>query len=236
MARNRDLSTDPTNLAAMWKLAKPIYLELKEQTGLSDMALAGMLGNMAQESTFNPKAKKGDFSGYFQNSSNIVKWVIKNFGGYDHEHQIKYIVSGLAGTLPQNNEGLWLQERFNEYVNGINNINSVADAVALWEKSYEKSKKQNLRERINYGNYIYQQIMKEGLGTQQPQAQSITRKGPRQELSKPVEPSDQTGIYNRQYYPGPTPSDINYPVRKRPSQTGLEQYYNGGKLIKKWVN
>lgn len=229
MARSRDLSTDPNNLAAMWKLAKPIYIELKEQTGLSDMALAGMLGNMAQESTFNPNAKSGDYSGYFQNSSNIVRWIIKNFGGYNHEHQIKYIVSGLAGTLPQNNEGLWLQERFNDYTKGLNGINSVPDAVALWERSYEKSNNQNLRQRINYGNYIYQQILKEGSPKQQYKPQQKT---PRQ---KTVEPSDQTGVYNKQY-PRITPTNVNYPVRKRHTEKGLAAYYNGGKLIKKWIN
>ena len=229
MARSRDLSTDPNNLAAMWKLAKPIYIELKEQTGLSDMALAGMLGNMAQESTFNPNAKSGDYSGYFQNSSNIVRWIIKNFGGYNHEHQIKYIVSGLAGTLPQNNEGLWLQERFNDYTKGLNSINNVSDAVALWERSYEKSNSQNLRQRINYGNYIYQQILKEGSSKPQYQSQQKT---PRQ---KTIEPSDQTNVYNKQY-PKITPTNVKYPVRKRPAEKGLAAYYNGGKLIKKWVN
>ena len=158
--KKRDLSTDPNNLAAMWQLAKPIYKELK-QTGLSDIALAGILGNMAQECTFDPKAEyKGHF-GYLQNTQDIVNWVVKHFGGYEHNHQMNFIIAGLTGTLPRVNEGLWLQDRFNEYVKNVQNINDVSKAVTLWEDAYEKSNRQNLRERINYGKYIYKQILNE---------------------------------------------------------------------------
>jgi len=40
------LSRDPTNLKLMWKKAQKIYKELKV-TGLSDIVIAGILGNMA---------------------------------------------------------------------------------------------------------------------------------------------------------------------------------------------
>jgi len=84
MAR-KDLSKDPANLQAMWKKAKRFYNELK-RTGLSDTVIAAILGNIAQESSFDPKARVGSYTGYIQNQKEIVNWVIKHFGGYDHAH------------------------------------------------------------------------------------------------------------------------------------------------------
>lgn len=176
MAR-RDLSTDPTNLKAMWSKAKKFYQELK-RTGLSDIAISAILGNMAQESSFNPKAKAGSYSGYIQNQKEIVNWVIKHFGGYDHIHQMNYLIAGLTQKLPDkiSQWGKELNKRFNTFLQGLTNNISVAQATKLWEASYEKSGGQELQKRINYANYFYNQIINENKQTNQPKKPAVKRK------------------------------------------------------------
>ena len=159
MAR-KDLSKDPINLQAMWRKAKKFYYELKK-TGLSDTVIAAILGNIAQESSFDPKARAGSHTGYIQNQKEIVNWVIKHFGGYDHIHQMNYLIAGLTQKLPDkiSQWGKELNTRFNTFLQGLTNNISVAQATKLWETSYEKSGGQALQQRINYANYFYKQIL-----------------------------------------------------------------------------
>lgn len=156
----KDLSKDPTNLQAMWRKAKKFYYELKK-TGLSDTVVAAILGNIAQESSFDPKARAGNYSGYIQNQKEIVNWVIKHFGGYDHIHQMNYLIAGLTQKLPDkvSQWGKELNTRFNTFLQGLTNNITVAQATKLWENSYEKSGGQALQQRINYANYFYKQIL-----------------------------------------------------------------------------
>ena len=166
MAR-KDLSTDPINLKSMWGKAKKFYKELK-QTGLSDIAIAAILGNMAQESSFNPRARAGSHHGYIQNQKEIVNWVIKNFGGYDHSHQMRYLIAGLTKKLPEvtSQWGRELNSRFTTFLSGLTKNITVAQATKLWETSYEKSGGQALQQRINYAKYFYNQIINESKPTQ----------------------------------------------------------------------
>lgn len=165
MAR-KDLSKDPTNLQAMWRKAKKFYYELKK-TGLSDTVVAAILGNIAQESSFDPKARAGSYSGYIQNQKEIVNWIIKHFGGYNHIHQMNYLIAGLTQKLPDkvSQWGKELNTRFNTFLQGLTNNITVAQATKLWENSYEKSGGQSLQQRINYANYFYKQILEENKTT-----------------------------------------------------------------------
>lgn len=153
------LSRDPTNLKLMWKKAQKIYKELKV-TGLSDIVIAGILGNMAQESSFNPKAKSGIHTGYIQNQPEFVKWITQYFGGYDHKHQMNYLIAGLTNKLPdiKSSTGVQLYNRFTAFLSGAKKVKSVADATTLWEDAYEISHGQEIQARINYANYFYKQI------------------------------------------------------------------------------
>ena len=250
----RDLSRDPANLAAMWRKAIPIYQELK-QTGLSDIALAAILGNMAQESSFDPNATSasGTYRGYVQNSKDIVRWITQNFGGYNHQHQMKYLVAGLTGKLP-NAQSTWgneLRNRFNSFVTGMQRNIDVPRAVRLWESSYEKSGGQQLTQRINYANYFYNQIQSL---PQKPTTTKVQKTQKPQTTSYPqVEQTDaikskQPVIIQDKYlknhtiqesYSSNQSQNTRYPVRKRQQNVDLQQYYNGGKLLKRysqWVN
>lgn len=259
MAR-RDLSTDPTNLKAMWSKAKKFYQELK-RTGLSDIAISAILGNMAQESSFNPKARAGSYSGYIQNQKEIVSWVIKNFGGYDHIHQMNYLIAGLTQKLPDkiSQWGKELNKRFNTFLQGLTNNISVAQATKLWEASYEKSGGQELQKRINYANYFYNQILNEKKQVNQPKKPIVKQKNkavaqqvpqinfPQETVTTEYPQQEYTAQTNYTSNNMPLFFDFkNYQLDQEPISQNAQQattefdlplfatnYKNGGKLIKR---
>lgn len=259
MAR-KDLSTDPINLKAMWTKAKKFYQELKK-TGLSDIAIAAILGNIAQESSFNPKARAGSYSGYIQNQKEIVNWVIKNFGGYDHIHQMNYLIAGLTQKLPDkiSQWGKELNKRFNTFLQGLTNNISVAQATKLWESSYEKSGGQELQKRINYANYFYDQILNEKKQVSQPKKPKLKQKNkvvaqqipqinyPQEILTMDQSQPEYTAQTNYTNNNLPLFFDFkNYQFDQEPVSQNAQQattefdlplfatnYKNGGKLIKR---
>lgn len=222
----RDISTDPVNLKAMWRKAQIVYNELKS-SGLSDVAIAAILGNIAQESAFDPNAGTGKYSGYIQNQKEIVNWIKKNFGGYAHSHQIKYLLAGLTNKLPETTS-LWgkeLNKRFNDFIKGLTNAITVEQATKLWESSYEKSGGQQLQKRINYANYFYKQI------------QNNKNK---KKSSKLTEETNQT-LNNQYNFQFPEYISQNEEPQKSIEEVKTDfdlpllatQFRNGGKLIKR---
>ena len=256
----RDLSTDPINLKAMWQKAQKIYLKLK-QVGLSDVIIAAVLGNIAQESSFDHNARVGKHSGYFGNQTEIENWIIKNFGGYTDVHQTNYLIAGLTGKLPDI-KSLWgrdLKNRFDKFIKGITKNTSVAQATKLWEASYEKSGGQELQKRINYANYFYNQIINENKQASQSKKPAIKQKNKvvTQQVPQINFPQEiLTMEYPQQEYTAQTNYTSNnlplffdfkdYQFNQEPISQNAQQattefdlplfatnYKNGGKLIKR---
>ena len=154
------LSRDPANLEAMWGRALPFYKQLKVE-GFSNEIIAAVLGNMAMESSCDATADSGSHSGFFGNQREIKNWIIKNFGGYNSNHQMNYLIAGLKGTLPDT-KSLWgddLYKRFNKFMQSSKNTTNISRLSDYWEKYYEKSGGQELQARRNYANYFYKQIL-----------------------------------------------------------------------------
>lgn len=237
----RDLSTDPVNLSAMWKKAKKIYTKLKK-AGISDIIIAAILGNIAQESSFNHKARLGKHSGYFGNQPEIENWIIKNFGGYDDIHQTNYLIAGLTGKLPDN-KSIWgkdLKDRYDKFLNGVTKNTSVAQATKLWEDTYEKSGGQSLQQRINYANYFYNQIQQLNGYKQSKTSDKLNKDQSLPKWANPDFSKSTKQTNNSNYNFTLDNSDIEYPtynLNDVKTEFDLPIYAstfkNGGKLIKK---
>lgn len=151
---------DPdANNKAMFNKALPFYEEMISW-GIDPMTAIGILGNMAQESSFVPTASYREHYGYIQNQTSIRDFIRKQYGGYGHKEQMQYIRDGLKGKLRGQNTptGFQLQQRFNDYINNIGKVKTPAEAAALWEDSYEKSGEQNMKERQGYASYFYDRL------------------------------------------------------------------------------
>lgn len=167
---------DPNaNNRAMWSKAKPFYDEMLSW-GIEPVAALGILGNMAQESSFLPTASNGTHHGYIQNQTSIRDFIKKQYGGYGHKEQMQYIRDGLAGKLKgqDTSMGQQLQARFNAYTTAVNGVNDPARAAYLWESTYERSGGQNNRARQNYANYFFQQARPFNVPSKYTPAQSNT--------------------------------------------------------------
>lgn len=148
--------------AYLWNLAKPFNQELLN-IGLKPAAIAGILGNIGLESGFNKNATNGTHHGYLQNSTDIRNWIAspKQYGGYDHEQQLQYLIDGLTGNLKGANTqyGRMLNARFKNYLNAVKDVVDPIEAARLWEKYYEISGGQSMAEREEYSKYFYDQMM-----------------------------------------------------------------------------
>lgn len=140
----------------MTKKAAPIYQRFID-AGISPVAASGVLGNMALESSLNPKASNKTHWGYLQNDSTIHDHLKKYYNGDSHESQIQFIIDGLQGKLKGNNTsvGKMIQSRFNRYNKAVKDSVDPQYAAEMWDKYYEISGGQALNKRKNYAHTFF---------------------------------------------------------------------------------
>ena len=159
--KSQKLSKAERQNRVMWSLGQPFYKEMRLwNTGLSDVALAGILGNIALESGFNPEATNTTHHGYLQNQNTIRDYIVKYYGGYGHKEQMQYLHDGLIGKLKGGNTsmGKQMQKRFNNYISAVKDVADPVKASQLWEKYYEISGGQAMGARQQYAKHFYDQI------------------------------------------------------------------------------
>lgn len=159
--------SNTSNEARLWDRGQHHYKEMSAWgTGLSDIALAGILGNVGLESGFIPTATNGSHHGYLQNDNSIRDFIVKHYGGYGHKQQMQYLHDGLTGRLRggSTGQGKALQRRFNRYINAVKNVTDPVKAARLWEQYYEISGGQAMRDRERNAQYFYDQISSSGPG------------------------------------------------------------------------
>ena len=165
--KSQKLSKTERENRAMWAKGQPFYKEMRLwDTGLSDVALAGILGNMGLESGFIPTASNGTHHGYLQNENSIRDYIVKYYGGYGHKQQMQYLQDGLRGKLKGSSTsmGKQLQRRFNNYTSAVKNVTDPIKASQLWEKYYEISGGQAMGARQRYAKHFYDQMSASGPG------------------------------------------------------------------------
>lgn len=140
----------------MTKRAAPIYQRFID-AGISPIAASGVLGNMALESSLNPKASNKTHWGYLQNDSTIHDHLKKYYNGDSHESQVQFIIDGLQGKLKGNNTsvGKMIQSRFNRYNKAVKDSVDPQYAAEMWDKYYEISGGQALNKRKNYASTFF---------------------------------------------------------------------------------
>lgn len=140
----------------MTKKAAPIYQRFID-AGISPIAASGVLGNMALESSLNPKASNKTHWGYLQNDSTIHDHLKKYYNGDSHESQIQFIIDGLQGKLKGINTsvGKMIQSRFNRYNKAVKDSVDPQYAAEMWDKYYEISGGQALNKRKNYAHTFF---------------------------------------------------------------------------------
>lgn len=229
------------DLETFWNRLKDVYEYFKSR-GISDEIAAGILGNVARESSGfwdnivnKIKDKKGNiryFYGGVQNEQLTYDWVKANYGGYTKKHQIQYLADGLLGKLPEvkSKRGNLLNTRFTEFMNKAKNIKSPSQIAYLWESIYELSGKSQLDERQQCAEYFYKQMQK-----------SKTKQGKKTKSNKTSELQFPNYDIYQQFYPeqftAEQPNDQQYEADNLKSEFDLPllatQFRNGGKLIKK---
>lgn len=159
--KSQKLSKAEIENRAMWAKGQPFYEEMSLwNTGLSDVALAGILGNIGLESGFDYKSTKGTHHGYLQNQDSIRDYIKKYYGGYGHKEQMQYLRDGLTGKLRGRDSsiGKQMQARFDGYIKAVANVTDPIVASQLWEQHYERSKGQAMGKRQRYAKYFYEQL------------------------------------------------------------------------------
>lgn len=123
---------------------KAIYLmkRLQNELNLTKEQAAGVAGNIAQESGFNPHGKPGDRGV----ALGIAQWHPDRRRGIDltkmsYEDQVSYLIKELQ-----------TERTFNTYggLNKLRQMKTASDAAAFIDRAYERSSGEHRRQRQSY--------------------------------------------------------------------------------------
>lgn len=134
--------------SSTYKNAKKIFNLLTKKMGFSGAGAAGVLGNFAIESSFNPQASNGTHFGIAQWSQDRLN--AGNMKGYD------------SSTLTFDNEMKLMQKELNgSYKNAkdkVGHATSVKDAADQWDALYEQSGGASDGQREDAAQFFYKEF------------------------------------------------------------------------------
>ncbi len=121
--------------------------------GCSPAAAAGIMGNIEQESSFNPRCG-GSHKGLFQISRyhmRKLKKLAKRNGTkwYDVETQLEYGTKQMSAEIKTYTRYTW---------NSFRNLKSPAKAAKVWEKGVERAGCPMMANRIKYAKKYYKRF------------------------------------------------------------------------------
>lgn len=158
-ASNQSATAYPKELAAHISTEGLADIWNKLDKSLTAQQKAGILGNMAVESQFNPNAVYGQYKGLVQMSSQLRAMFKKYYGDFTADNQIKYINDFVTGRTPSQfakssddwkyNMGYWQDL----YVKGDHRT-AGASAETFMDR-FERPGKKSTRERRKYAELIY---------------------------------------------------------------------------------
>lgn len=152
------MASGNSNEAKAWNFFK--------SQGFNDNAVAGILGNLKQESNLNPNAKQyggGPGRGIAQWSvggrwDQLVKWAKANKKNeWDLQTQLEYLLLEINGSGNVDKTGFQLLNKKFGGMAGFKNSANVETAMKIFEKSYERAGKPNYDNRLKYANQYKQQ-------------------------------------------------------------------------------
>lgn len=134
--------------SSSYKNAKKIFNVLTKKMGFSGAGAAGVLGNFAIESSFNPQASNGSHFGLAQWSQSRLN--AGNMKGYD------------PSTLTFDNEVKLMQSELNGAYKSakdkVGHATSVQDAAVQWDSLYEQSGGASDDKRIAAAQFFYKEF------------------------------------------------------------------------------
>lgn len=160
----QNASTLPANTGG--SAANAIADDLRSRYGLNDTQIAGVLGNLQQESGLKPNVNQGGAegapSGNFADD-NANGWGLAQWGGarkqgeiaYAHQHNLD------PGSLDAN-IGYMNQELDGPYsktISDLKNTTNVSQAAQVWDTDYEQATDPQMDNRLQYA----QNFLNEGL-------------------------------------------------------------------------
>ncbi|WP_322082392.1 phage tail tip lysozyme [Burkholderia sp. BCC1972] len=160
----QNASTLPANTGG--GAANAIADDLRSRYGLNDTQIAGVLGNLQQESGLKPNVNQGGAegapSGNFADD-NANGWGLAQWGGarkqgeiaYAHQHNLD------PGSLDAN-IGYMNQELDGPYsktISDLKNTTNVSQAAQVWDTDYEQATDPQMDNRLQYA----QNFLNEGL-------------------------------------------------------------------------
>lgn len=143
-----------TEASKYLKEARQIYNKLRA-AGYSHIEAAGVLGNIMQESRFQPTATNGSHWGYTQNDKNIKGIIERTYGNYNPESQIKFLIDGYKGKR-FGNYGQGVEGRFKRFKS--RKSDNYTNAALNWVNDYEAAPGQNDEARVIFANYYGNQF------------------------------------------------------------------------------
>lgn len=129
--------------------------------GASPAQAAGVGGNVWVESRFNSEAKNdinGGHWGLVQNDANIKRHVIKYYGDYSRDSQMRFLKDGLTGQIRGAKQAPWLQRRFDDYRKHTKGVTDASVAAKYFHDDYEKSNNEGVADRMKAAS-VYQAQM-----------------------------------------------------------------------------
>ncbi|VWC93140.1 hypothetical protein BLA39750_02045 [Burkholderia lata] len=157
-------STLPTNTGG--SAANAIADDLRSRYGLNDTQIAGVLGNLQQESGLKPNVNQGGAegapSGNFADD-NANGWGLAQWGGTRKQGEIAYAKQHNLdpGSLDAN-IGYMNQELDGPYsktISDLKNTTNVSQAAQVWDTDYEQATDPQMDNRLQYA----QNFLNEGL-------------------------------------------------------------------------
>lgn len=144
------------NEVKVWKFFK--------KKGFSGMAIAGIMGNLAQESGFRPDATSGiaDDIGIIQWTDNaesnaktrLMSWARNNHKDYKSlSAQLEYLWAASSSARTANGVA-----HNTTLIKGLMNAKSVKEAADLWEEQIEGAGNKMMANRYAYGEQIYAEM------------------------------------------------------------------------------
>lgn len=135
-----------------------------KKKGFSGMAIAGIMGNMAQESGFKPGVTSGiaDDIGIIQWTNNaqsnaktrLMSWASNNHKDYKSlSAQLEYLWTASSSARTAN--GVMHNTTL---IKGLMNAKSVKEAADLWEEQIEGAGNKQMQNRYAYGEQIYAEM------------------------------------------------------------------------------
>ncbi|WP_176045413.1 phage tail tip lysozyme [Burkholderia sp. BCC1644] len=163
-AHGQTTSTLPTNTGG--SAANAIADDLRSRYGLNDTQIAGVLGNLQQESGLKPNVNQGGAegapSGNFADD-NGNGWGLAQWGGARKQGEIAYAQQHNLdpGSLDAN-IGYMNQELDGPYsktISDLKNTTNVSQAAQVWDTDYEQATDPQMDNRLQYA----QNFLNEGL-------------------------------------------------------------------------